>query len=91
MNTKRIIGIVILVLGLFLIAFSAYAKMRIEEAKKVVHETTSPFSSNPIGKMLGGAVEQKAAQYDRMVIVSLVGGILLSLAGGGMLYFFRKK
>lgn len=91
MNTKRVIGIIVLVLGLFLIAFSAYAKMRIGEAKKLVQEATSPLASNHIGKMLGGAVVEKAAQYDQIVLFSLVGGILLSVVGGSVIFYCKKR
>jgi hypothetical protein len=91
MNIKRITGIIIIVLGLFLIAFSTYAKIRIGEAKKIVHETTGAFSGNPIGKMLGSEVEKKVHQYDTIVIISLVGGVLLTILGAGMAFYFKKK
>jgi hypothetical protein len=91
MNFKKLIGIVVFILGVILILFSMYAKNRVHAAKTAVHEATGPFAGNPISKTLGSAVDERAEQYNTPILLSLIGGVLFSIAGVSMYLFFRKK
>lgn len=91
MNSQRIAGVVALGLGIVLILYSMSSMHRISQAKSSVHSLTGTFSNNPVGKMMGNALEDKASQYDTIVMVMLIGGIALACGGGYVTFFHRKK
>ena len=91
MNSKRIAGIVSLIVGVVLIFYSIHLMNRISGAKGEIHTLTSPFSGSSAGRMVGGAMEGKASQYDTTVRVLLISGIVLAVVGGGITLFCRKK
>jgi LPXTG-motif cell wall-anchored protein len=91
MSSKRITGIVVLIIGVVLIIFAVHSMNRISEAKGEIHSLTSPFSGNSVGKTIGGVMGNKAGQYDTTVMMLLIGGIILAVVGGGVVLFCRKK
>lgn len=94
MSSKRfkyITGIVIAIIGVFLIVYSIHSMNRISEGKSQVHSLTSPFSGSSAGRMVGGALESRASQYDSTVLFLLISGIILTVAGTGAAIIFRKK
>jgi len=90
MNTKRISSLAVCCLGIVLIIYALYSMNRISEAKSTVQRISNRISSSTIGKMMGGEMHKKASQYDTEVTWMLISGIILTLAGGGGFYFYRK-
>jgi predicted MFS family arabinose efflux permease len=95
MNTKRIIGIVILIIGIIAILFANHEKGRIAEAEGNVEKGTSLFSGHSagsqVGQAFGGAMEGKISSYNTPVMILMIGGIVLVVIGAGMAFFCRKK
>ena len=95
MNTKRIVGLVILIVGIIAIIYGGYQKRRITEAQGNVQKGTSLFSGNSaseqIGQSVGGAIENKITSYNAPVMMLMIGGIILAIIGGGMFLCCGKK
>lgn len=92
MNTKRISGLVIFLIGLALVIFGLYAKGRQASARSDAgFVTNNPFGKNQVTETVGGIVEGKISQYNQPIFWCLVGGIVLIVVGGGILICSRKK
>ncbi|HEY2811166.1 MAG TPA: hypothetical protein VGJ00_07260 [Rhabdochlamydiaceae bacterium] len=91
MSTKRIVGCVVLIVGIVLIIFSVYEMNRISRAKGAIHTLSSPFSGSSAGKTAGHVMEGKASQYDTPVMILLIGGIACTVVGGYLVLFCKKK
>jgi hypothetical protein len=91
MNTKKFVGLIVLLIGVVLVVFSIYAKGRISSAKGTVEKVTSPFSGSEGGKIAAREGNRMASQYDTKVQMILIGGIILVIVGGGIIFFGRKK
>ncbi|NNM43487.1 MAG: hypothetical protein HKM07_04010 [Chlamydiae bacterium] len=91
MNLKRIIGLVILVVGIIATGMGFHYKGQLESAKGEVGMLSKPFSKNPFGEKAGSMMEAKIGEYDVPVAVMLYGGIALIVVGGGMLVCCRCK
>jgi hypothetical protein len=95
MNTKRIIGIVVLVIGIIAILYANHQKKRIAEAQGNIEKGTSMFSGSSVGsevgRTVGGAMESKVSSYNAPVMMLMIGGIVLVVIGAGMVFFCRCK
>ena len=91
MSPKRITGLVVLIIGIILIIFSIHSMNRISGAKSGIHSVTQTFSGNSTGKTVGDVLEGKAGQYDLPVMVILISGIVLTVVGGSVVLFSKKK
>ncbi len=95
MNTKRIVGGVILVVGIIVILFANYEKGRIAKAHGNVEKGMSLFSGNSAGsqagRSAGGMMENKISSYNTPVMLLMIGGIALVVIGGCMVLFCGKK
>ncbi|NGX34678.1 MAG: hypothetical protein K1060chlam1_01031 [Candidatus Anoxychlamydiales bacterium] len=109
MLTKRISGIIIVILGITLIGTSFYIKSQvssgreqISEAEKKVQKGKELFSTNPITKELGKGITDSAerkikagsAKADRYATLALwfqIGGGILIVVGGVLIFMKRKK
>jgi hypothetical protein len=94
-NIKRIIGIIILIVGIIVILFANYEKGRIAKAQGNIQKGTSLFSGHSVGdqvgQAVGGAMESKVSSYSTPVMILMIGGIVLIVIGAGMALFCRKK
>jgi hypothetical protein len=94
MNRKRVIGIILIIVGIVAIFFVNFEKGRVSSAKKDISEGSSLFGSTPMGKEAGsfmeGSMMKKASQYDQPLMWIQVGGIALIVVGAGMAIFCRK-
>jgi len=90
MKIKRITAYSAIILGIVLFVFAMYEKGRVSNAKANISSGTSMFSGNAVGNMVGGALQGQASQYDSTIKFMEMGGLVLILVGGGMLFFFRK-
>ena len=91
MNTKKFVGLIVLLIGVVLVVFSIYAKGRISSAKGSISKATSPFGGTEGGKIAAREGNRMASQYDTKVQMILIGGIILAVVGGGMIFFGRKR
>jgi hypothetical protein len=91
MKTKKIAGLVVLLLGVVLFIFAMYEKGRVNNAKGSISRGSSMFSGNAVGNAVGGVLEGEAGKYDTPIMLCEIGGIILIVLGGGILYFGRKK
>ena len=95
MGKKKIIGLVALILGIVLIVFSMYVKMRLGETQQTLNEIKSPFSNNPVGSKVGESMQEaanmKMGEYATFATWALYGGIILVVIGGGVMFCCKKK
>jgi hypothetical protein len=95
MSTKRIVGIVIVIIGIIVICYANYQKHRIAEAQGNIKKGTSLFSGSStggqVGQAVGGVMEGKVSSYNTPVMLLLIGGIVLVIVGAGMVLFCKKR
>ncbi len=91
MKSKKIIGLVVLIFGVALFIFAKIEQRRVSGAKGMVNKSTSMFSGNAIGNTVGDVLKGEVSQYDTQLRLCEIGGIILIVLGGGILYFSRKK
>ncbi len=94
MSIKKIIAIVILVVGLIAIGYAVYNMKRLANARgtiQSVEKLAGPYGQKPVGKMIGNAVDARLHKYDQQVMLLLIGGIVLAVVGGGILIIDRKR
>jgi uncharacterized membrane protein YgdD (TMEM256/DUF423 family) len=95
MNSKRIIGLVIFIIGIILICYASYQKHRIAEAQGNIQKGTSLFSGSSVGsqvgKSVGGEMEKKVSSYNTPVMLVMIAGIILLIIGAAMVLFCGKR
>lgn len=106
MNTKRIIGIVIVIVGILCIGFSAYINKKVEAELGKVQNATDTIQNNAVtewgGKaaknvadFFGGQINQaaanKAAPYSKTAKVIFYSGIFLIIVGAGVAFLSKRK
>jgi predicted MFS family arabinose efflux permease len=95
MSTKRIIGIVVIIVGIIAICYANYQRHRIAEAQGNIKKGTGLFSGsstgNQVGQAVGGVMEGKVSSYNTPVMLLMIGGIVLVVVGAGMVFFCCKK
>ena len=91
MRTKRIGAAIAFILGALLIIISLYEKHRLGNAESSIHKGESFFSGNRYAEFVGGALEGKLAKYRTPLMICLISGVVLVVAGAGILLVTRKK
>ena len=91
MNAKRIVGIVAIVIGVVLFLFGLHAKNRVLEVRQSINQSSGMFPNNPVNKGINSALEHKIGEYDGPILMSLIGGGILMVAGIAMVVFCNKK
>ncbi len=91
MYTKRIGGAVAFFLGILLIIISIYGTHRVENAESNIHKGMGFFSGNPYAALIGGRLEGEAAKYRVPLMICFISGIVLVVAGAGVLLTSRRK
>lgn len=109
MKSKRIFGIVVLLVGVAMIFFSMYimnevtsGRAQISQAKRNVDQGTKIFNISPVTRGVGqtlsssankkiGKYSEEADRYERMAQLLRVGGIVLIVVGGVIIFLSRKK
>ena len=86
-KTKKIVGIVVIVIGLIIFLLGLYAKSRVSEARSNANKTTGMFGNNPVNS----AIEKKIGSYDSPVFWTIVGGIIVMVIGAGTVYSCRRR
>lgn len=95
MNKKRIVGIVIAIIGIVMILFSNYIAGQVAIAQQNVQETTSMFSGNRVGKSVGDvanqAVAERSGPYLALSRGLKIGGVILIVVGVGFVVFGGRR
>lgn len=88
---KRVIALILIVLGLGGIFTARHYMKEISGAKKMAHFFTEPFKKKPVGGLAQKGLLREASKYDTKVKVLMYGGVAFLLAGGALFYLAWKK
>jgi len=91
MKPRKIVGLVLSILGIIVFLLAIYAKNQVAEAKGNVKKTTGLFSDNPVNKQISGALEKKISSYDAPIMWTMIGGIALFVIGVGTLVAPKRR
>src|ERR1700679_3959434 len=103
MNVGRVVGCVLLALGIISIVLASYVANMVAiesgKAQAKIAKGESMFQGNPFSEMVGGAVVGSAkdqvasevAKYNQIVLLMRVGGIFVAVVGAGMAVFCKGK
>ncbi|MBP7073898.1 MAG: hypothetical protein KBA81_00750 [Rhabdochlamydiaceae bacterium] len=91
MNTKKLSGLIALAVGVALIGLSFYIRYRMREASEGFEQISGFFPKSAVGGAVEHSVYGKIASYGPMAALSLVCGIILTIAGTYVVVRFRKK
>jgi hypothetical protein len=90
MNVKRLSGILAVVLGIVLIWFSIHVKNKVHNAKEGMNQVSGFFPKDQVGSTVEHKMNSMLNQYDMMIRVSMIGGIILIAGGAYFLFRYRK-
>jgi hypothetical protein len=99
MNVKRVIGILLLIAGVFVIFYSNYLKAEIAaaggKAYREINQGTRLFGGSAFGGEVSSSLKKKTAsemaRYRQMVQYLLMGGIVVAIVGGAMVILCHDK
>ena len=90
MKMKQYIGIGAIVVGVALIGFSIASKNKVLNAKEGIDQVSGFFPKNDAGSAVENKIHSKLSRYDFMIRWSMIGGIVIGVAGVYALIRFRK-
>ncbi len=93
---KKWIGILLVIVGLAALVISHTIKSRVGEDMGNVNAIVSPLSrAGQGGRMAGGIIEERASGeasgYLKNAEFLMLGGIVLIIIGGCLIFFCKKK
>jgi len=99
MNKKRVIGIVLLLIGVVAIIFAQIQKARIAEeggkAYAKIEMGGQLFGGNPVGDVVTGSMKKKAdteiSYYNDLVQKIFIGGIACAVVGAAITVFSKRR
>lgn len=91
MKNKKIIGMIVIIIGIIVFFAGMHYKGKVAEARQNVKSSSSFMPDNSVKKGVTGAIESKIASYDTPVMLMIVGGIALVIVGIGTLVCCRRK
>ncbi|MBS0650855.1 MAG: hypothetical protein JSR93_06815 [Verrucomicrobia bacterium] len=96
MNKKRIIGLIALAAGIFLICYAVHSFNKIAQAKGFESDVNNFFNHNPsvwnpLIEFFGGKAQEEVSQYDLPVTIMMLSGIALTIGGAITLIIWCKK
>lgn len=91
MSSKRIGGLVAIVIGVAIILLALYAKNRVRDVKANINKGSGLFSDNPVDRGISEALKKKVGEYDAPILWSFIGGFVLVIAGTTVMICCRKK
>lgn len=94
-NRKRIIGFILLIIGIILFIISVHAAQKIAEANNLSTSISNAFEHNstwnPIIKFFGGKAQEDIDYYSTVNLIIQIGGVVLTAIGAVMIFVYRKK
>ncbi len=91
MKIKQIISAVVLGVGLLLTAFSIYEMKKLSSLGEMMGEMKQAFSAHSVGKKMSSSMDAELDGASHKVRMCLYTGVILILAGGGALFYYRRK
>lgn len=91
MKAKQIGSLVVLLAGIALLICGFYGSHRMSSARRDIDTATSYVPKNPAKGFVSDALHGEVDKYKSTVALCYVGGVILTVAGAGGLYFFRNK
>lgn len=91
MNKRKIIGIVLVVIGIVSSSLGYHYKGKVAQAKEAIGKASRTFSETPFGKKASDILEERASAYDGLLAVMTYGGIVLIVAGGIVVFMPKKR
>ncbi|MBS0652351.1 MAG: hypothetical protein JSR39_02365 [Verrucomicrobia bacterium] len=97
MNKKKLIGLIALAVGIFLICYAVHSFNKIARAKGFETDFENFFHHNPsvwnpLIKFFGGKAQEEVSQYDLPVTIMMLSGIALTIGGAlTTMICWRKK
>jgi len=91
MKNRKIIGMIVSLIGITLSAVAIYAASYISGIKGLFH-TLSIFSGhNPVSGFIGGEINKQTSAYDSLIAGSFWVGLLLLIGGLVTVIISQKK
>ena len=106
MNFKRILGLIIVILGIACLALASYIKQEVALKKGEAQQQVGAVTNNPLlkqagpygeqvgstaGAMANAEIEARAAEYEILANWPYWGGVALIVIGGSILLFCRNR
>ncbi len=91
MNTKQAIGLIVLLAGVTALCFGFYGRSRMSSARRDIDTATGFIPENRVKGAVSGALHGEVDKYKGQVTALFVGGVILIIGGGALMYFGRKK
>jgi LPXTG-motif cell wall-anchored protein len=92
MKSKQWLGVGLIFVGVIALFIAFSIKGRVGEEMGNVRSFTSPLSNaGEGGRMAGGIIEGRASGEAGGAQFFTIGGIVLIVAGGAVLFMYRKK
>lgn len=91
MHYHRILGTVTGLIGIALTIYAVHGMIVISKAKSEVKNMSSRKSVNYVGRSMNSDMQSIIHKHDQHVKIGLYAGIALTVAGGYLFYFCKKK
>ncbi len=95
MRIKQVAGILALGVGIYLIVHGVNATRDFAHTKGLIEDLKNFFTHNPLWnpiiKLFKGTPQEKVADYDVQTLLSIIGGIVLTIVGAVTLIVHRKR
>jgi len=96
LKQKRVLSLIVLILGIGLMLFANYEMNRVANAKGAIDQFTGFFNNSsgiwdPVVKFFGGKAHDEASKYDTTLKILMISGIIMVVAGISGLIFYRKR
>lgn len=88
MQSKKIVGLIVLIIGAVFVIYSIHLMQKTHEAKQNISVVAS---NEPLGAIVGDSLSKKTAENDRYQAYLLIGGMVVLLSGGGIVLLFRNR
>ena len=88
---KKIIGLIILIIGAICVIFAIYLMQQTHEAKQNVSSVATASGEEPLGAIVGDVLSKKVSENDLKQACLLIGSLAVLLSGGGLVLLFRSK
>lgn len=91
MNYKKIVSIIIFVVGVVLLSYGFYGKMRMDDAREDIDSSTGFIPDNPIKGAIVDGLHGRVDEYTVPVALCFIGGIVFMILGGAIFYACRHQ
>lgn len=88
MQSKKIVGLIVLIIGAVFVIYSIHLMQKTYEAKQNVSVVAS---NEPLEAIVGDALTKQAGENEWYQAYLLIGGMVVLLSGGGIVLLFRNR